>query len=237
MNQIEVYKNESRGQADHGWLKTHYTFSFANYYNPSRMGFGALRVINDDMIAPAAGFPAHSHDNMEIITIPLEGALEHQDSGGNKAVVTAEEVQMMSAGTGVTHSEYNHSQTEQVGLLQIWVMPKKMNINPRYDQKKFPAADRKNKFQTIASPLGTSDEGIKLNQDAYFTRVDLDAHSELSYRLKLPGNGIFAFLLEGSAQVGGKKLSRRDALAGWEIDELKIYAEDDAQLLIIEVPE
>ena len=183
-----IHKAESRGTADHGWLKSWHSFSFADYYDPDRIHFGALRVLNDDIIHGGKGFGTHAHQNMEIITIPLEGALRHRDSMGHEKVIQKGEVQIMSAGTGVQHSEFNDSPTVAVNLLQIWILPKEMNIKPRYDQKVFSLSDRANKFQTVVSPSG-QEGSVAINQDAYFSLVDLKKGKSLRYDRKTAGNG------------------------------------------------
>lgn len=231
-----LHKADTRGIADHGWLKSKHSFSFASYHNPERMGFGLLRVINDDQIAPATGFGTHPHQNMEIISIPLSGALKHKDSEGNEAVIRNDEVQLMSAGTGVYHSEYNASDSEQANFLQIWVMPEKHNIKPRYDQKKFQTSDRKNKWQTVVSPMDRDDEGVKINQQAWFIMTDLDANKELLYKKNKNTNGVYFFIIEGEVRVGDKALTKRDALGLSNESEIKVLAESDAKILVMEVP-
>ncbi len=235
MKTIFIAAND-RGHANHGWLDSYHTFSFANYYNPEWENFGALRVLNDDHVSGGMGFGKHPHDNMEIVSIPLEGALEHQDSMGNKTVIRKGEVQIMSAGTGVAHSEKNEDSKNPVKFLQIWVFPEKRNIAPRYEQKVFDLEGRKDKFQTVVSPLGTSDEGIKMNQQSWFTLTDLSAEKTLTYDLKNTKNGVYVYVLEGSAEVAGKSLGRRDGLGIWETETFEISASADSEILLMEVP-
>lgn len=231
-----IHRANERGVANHGWLKSKHSFSFASWYNPERMGFGLLRVINDDQVAPSQGFGTHPHQNMEIISIPMSGSLKHKDSEGNEAIIKHGEVQLMSAGTGVAHSEYNASDSENVHFLQIWVMPEKIGINPRYDQKNFQTTDRKNNWQTVVSPMDKEDEGVKINQQAWFSMVDLDAEKEIAYHLKKDGNGVYFFLLDGELEIADEKLQRRDAIGVENFNKLQIKAHSNAQLLAIEVP-
>lgn len=235
MSKTVLHKAETRGHANHGWLNTHHTFSFAQYYNPDRMGFGLLRVLNDDEVAAGMGFGTHPHDNMEIVSIPLAGALEHQDSTGNREVIHTNEVQIMSAGSGLTHSEYNHSKTEKVNFLQIWVFPKKRNITPRYEQKKFDPADRQNKLQTVVAPDGEGG-AIWINQDAWFSLGNFTAGYSGTYTLHKEGNGLYAFVLEGSVEIEGQQLNRRDGLGISEFSSVEIKAPANAELLLLEVP-
>ncbi len=224
---------QSRGQADHGWLKSHFSFSFADYYDPKRMGFGALRVINDDYIAPARGFGMHPHKDMEIITIPLKGTLQHKDSEGNSAQIKKGEVQIMSAGTGIFHSEHNASENEEVELFQIWVMPKKYGVKPRYDQKIYDL--KENELTLIVSPEGQG-SAVGINQDAYFSRGKLSEGKTLSYQVKQTGNGVFVFVVSGSLTVNGKELNTRDAVGIAETEVLNLVANKDVDVLLIDVP-
>ncbi len=223
----------SRGSADHGWLRSHHTFSFADYHDPKRMGFGALRVINDDEIAPGMGFSTHPHRDMEIVTVPLSGALRHQDSTGRTEVIHKGEVQIMSAGTGIRHSEMNASTTEPASLLQIWVLPEKMGIEPRYEQREFPEAGRKNRIQTIVSP-NRQDHSLWINQQAYFSLLNLDKGKEISYSLQGSENGVYVFLISGSVEVAGHQLSARDGIGILGSPQLR--ANEQSELLFIEVP-
>ncbi|MCK6600555.1 MAG: pirin family protein [Bacteroidetes bacterium] len=226
---------ESRGFADHGWLKSHHTFSFAGYYHPGRMNFGALRVLNDDIVAAGMGFGTHPHDNMEIISIPLEGDLEHRDSMGNLAVIRNGDIQVMSAGTGIRHSEYNKNTDQPVKFLQIWVIPDQRNVNPRYDQVSLDPKDRHNRLQQIASPDPTGD-GVWFHQQAWFFLGQLDRGFQETYTLKKPGNGIYFFVLSGKITLAGQELSSRDGLGVWETSEVHLTAESESSLLIMEVP-
>lgn len=228
-----IHKAESRGAADHGWLKAKHTFSFANYYDPSRVHFGVLRVLNDDWVAPTMGFGMHPHDNMEIITIPLEGALRHRDSMGNEGVIEKNEVQVMSAGTGVYHSEHNASSEHPVSLLQIWVMPNAKNVEPRYMQKRFDAADRQNRWQTIVSP---DKSGLWVHQDTWFSLGDFSKDNTTTYNLNTASNGVYLFVIDGSIEVGGETLSKRDAMGINDVKEVTIKAISDAQVLLMELP-
>jgi redox-sensitive bicupin YhaK (pirin superfamily) len=230
-----LHKSETRGLADHGWLLSRHTFSFANYHNPERMNFGLLRVLNDDIVKPSMGFGAHPHENMEIISIPLAGALRHQDSMGNKYVIESGEIQVMSAGSGVMHSEYNNSDEEEVHFLQIWVFPKEKNIEPRYGQHRFDRTDRQNRFQVLVLP-DASDDGLSINQDAWFSMADLEAGKELTYQKHKISHGIYFFVIEGSVDIEGTTLERRDGLGLEHGEHLTIKAKSDAQLLTIEVP-
>lgn len=230
-----LHRAETRGHANHGWLDTYHTFSFANYHHPERVHFGVLRVLNDDRVAPGRGFGTHPHDNMEIISIPLAGALEHKDSMGNTHVIRKNDVQVMSAGTGVFHSEYNQSGDQEVRFLQIWVFPKERNIRPRYDQLTLQEKDRHNKWQLIVSPRNAGN-GMWINQDAYFSIATLDAGKELDYRLHQPGNGVYAFIIEGNISIGDQALHRRDGMGLWDTDSIRVKAESQAEVLLMEVP-
>jgi redox-sensitive bicupin YhaK (pirin superfamily) len=230
-----LHKAATRGHASHGWLDSWHTFSFASYYDPERMHFGALRVLNDDTVAPGMGFGRHPHDNMEIISIPLSGDLEHQDSMGTKQVIRQGDVQIMSAGTGIAHSEKNASTTAPVKFLQIWVFPNQKNVTPRYDQKTFTDADKHNKLITVVSPMGDSD-GIHIHQDAWFSLGNLERGTEVVYNLKQDSNGMYFFLLEGEVVINDIVLNRRDGLGITETETFNIKADSDAQLLAMEIP-
>lgn len=232
---IVIHRAASRGEAEHGWLHSRHTFSFAGYYNPARMRFGKLRVINDDVVQPGAGFATHAHDNMEIVSIPLAGALRHRDSMGNTHVIRSTDVQVMSAGSGLTHSEYNDSDAEAVNFLQIWVLPDQRDIEPRYAQTRFDPAQRRNRFQTIASPKMPRD-GNWINQDAYFSLADLDAGVSLDYRVNRSGNGVYVFAIDGEIELAGEALGTRDGMGVSGTELLEICAERNARLLAIEVP-
>jgi quercetin 2,3-dioxygenase len=231
-----LHKAETRGLANHGWLNSYHTFSFANYYNPERMHFGVLRVLNDDTVSQGMGFGTHPHDNMEIISIPLEGDLEHKDSMGNIAVIKQGDIQVMSAGTGITHSEYNKNKNQPVKFLQIWVFPNKKNVTPRYDQITLDVKERHNKLQQILSP-STDDDGVWIHQNAWFHLGKFDKDFSTSYELKDKRNGVYAFVLNGKFSVNGQELEKRDGYGLWDIDRLSINAtSQDAELLLMEVP-
>ncbi len=230
------HKAESRGHASHGWLNTYHSFSFANYYDPDKMHFGVLRVLNDDAIDGGTGFGMHPHDNMEIITIMLEGALEHKDSMGNIGVIKPGEIQVMSAGTGIHHSEYNHSKDAPAKLLQIWIFPNERNIKPRYDQMKLELSERKNKWQKIVEP-GPIENGLWIKQDAWFHIGQFDTGTETHYKIHRPDNGVYIFMIEGSAIVEGQQLNPRDGLGISESESvLSIKATSDSEILIMDLP-
>ncbi|HRG60166.1 MAG TPA: pirin family protein [Bacteroidia bacterium] len=236
MEKFVFHPAQERGHVNHGWLNAHHSFSFASWQHPEKVHFGALRVLNDDIVAPGMGFGTHPHDNMEIITIPLKGDLEHKDSMGNIGRIKENEIQMMSAGSGVTHSEYNPNRDREVNLLQIWIFPKERNIKPRYNQIVLNEIDRKNKFQQVISPDGNP-IGMNINQHAFFQMANMDANTKLEYKIQLPGNGVYAFLIEGEIKVNDNyNLEKRDAIGLWETEMLSFEAKKDAQLLLIEVP-
>jgi redox-sensitive bicupin YhaK (pirin superfamily) len=234
MKQIFYPANE-RGTNDIGWLKAKFSFSFGRYYDPEKVHFGALRVLNDDIIAGGQGFGRHPHDNMEIITIPMSGALEHKDSMGNTGVITAGEVQVMSAGRGIEHSEYNHSQTEAANTLQIWLFPKERNIKPRYDQKSFTSAMKPNELTTLISPV-KSDDTLWINQDATFSMGDFEPKKQINYDIKTPGNGVYIFVIEGTVKINGQDLNKRDALGVYNTSSITIDTEAKSRLLIMDIP-
>lgn len=236
MNNHIIHKASSRGYANHGWLETYHTFSFANYFDRERMNFGVLRVINDDVVAGGEGFGMHPHDNMEIITIPLEGDLEHQDSMGNKSVIRHGDIQVMSAGTGILHSEYNHNQSIPCKLLQIWVYPNKDNVTPRYDQITLNINERHNQLQQILSP-NPKDEGVWIYQDAWFYLGRFDKDFTTDYKIKKAGNGIYIFVIKGSFIIDDEQLNQRDGMGIGDVSFIKIEAQSqDAEILIMEVP-
>jgi len=235
MKNTIIHKANTRGYADHGWLKTNHTFSFANYYNNERVHFGMLRVLNDDWIEGGKGFGTHPHDNMEIITIPLSGAIAHKDSMGNSSVIQHGEVQVMSAGTGITHSEFNADGSMPVTILQIWVFPNQREVEPRYDQIKLDPSMRKNKLQQILSP-NPDDEGVWIYQNAWFHLADMDQNLELEYPLKQKENGVYAFVIKGDITINGENLQERDGMGIWNIDKLDIKANSQAEVLLMEVP-
>jgi len=230
-----LHKAATRGHANHGWLNSYHTFSFANYYNPERMHFGVLRVLNDDTVAPGRGFGTHPHDNMEIISIPLEGDLEHKDSMGNTAVIRNGDVQVMSAGTGIQHSEFNKNTDKTVKFLQIWVFPNQRNVKPRYDQMTLSLADRHNKLQQILSP-NADDAGVWIHQNAWFHLGQFDKGKTAEYSLKKTGNGVYAFLLSGKMTIGGHTLEARDGLGLWDVQKFDLKADEAAEILLMEVP-
>lgn len=233
---ITLHKATTRGHADHGWLKSNHTFSFADYYDPERIRFGVLRVLNDDFVEAGMGFDTHPHDNMEIISIPLEGDLEHRDSMGNVAVIRHGDVQVMSAGTGITHSEYNKNKDVPVKFLQIWVFPNQKNVNPRYDQISLNLNDRHNRFQQILSP-SAEDEGVWIYQDAWFHLGRFDKNFSTEYDVKKNGNGVYAFVIEGDVTLNGIDLHRRDGLGIRDTSRITITSKSqDAEVLLMEVP-
>ncbi len=230
-----LFNAADRGSADYGWLKPNYYFSFSQYNNPAKVHFGMLRVLNDDFIGGGGAFPTHPHDNMEIITIPFTGALQHKDSTGGQGIIKAGDVQIMSAGTGVQHSEANASATDPVTLFQVWIFPKEKNINPRYDQRHFDIEERINKWQTVVSPI-EKDKALWINQDAKFSLTKLDAGQTLDYTTAFGGNGVFLVAINGAVNVGDINLNKRDAVGISEADNFTITATEDAELLAIEVP-
>ena len=235
MNNHIFHPAESRGLAQHGWLTSRHTFSFANYYNPDRMHFGVLRVLNDDIITGGSGFGTHPHDNMEIISIPLKGALEHKDSMNNVAVIQKGEIQVMSAGTGITHSEYNKLSNEETHFLQIWVFPNKKNVTPRYDQLMLNEEDRKNKLQQILSP-NAQDAGVWIHQNAWFHLGHFASNIEQTYALKSKENGVYAFVLSGKWNIDGQEMSARDGLGIIQTESFQLKALSEGEILLMEVP-
>lgn len=234
MNTV-LHKAESRGHANHGWLNSYHSFSFANYYNPERMHFGVLRVLNDDTVQAGMGFGTHPHANMEIVSIPLEGDLEHKDSMGNTTVIRQGDVQVMSAGTGVEHSEYNKSAEKEVKFLQIWMFPNQQNVTPRYDQISIRDIEEKNAFYQILSPY-KDDQGVWVHQDAWFMMGQFEAGKSSSYNLHKKGNGVYVFVLEGTIDIDGQKLNPRDGLGVWDTSALTLNSETDSRILLMEVP-
>ena len=230
-----IHRAATRGHANHGWLNSYHTFSFANYHNPERMNFGVLRVLNDDTVSAGMGFGTHPHDNMEIISIPLEGDLEHKDSMGNITVIKEGDVQVMSAGTGVTHSEYNKNKDKEVKFLQIWVFPNKKNVTPRYDQISLRDIAKENAFYQVVSP-NKEEQGVWIHQDAWFHIGKLTKENSDTYTIKKEGNGVYAFILEGEVAINGESLSKRDGMGIWNTDSFKVEATEDARILLMEVP-
>jgi len=231
-----LHKAETRGHAQHGWLDSHHSFSFAEYHDPERMHFGALRVLNDDIVAPGKGFGLHPHQNMEIISIPLEGDLEHKDNMGNTQVIKHGDIQVMSAGTGVYHSEYNRNSNRAVKFLQIWIMPDKNNVTPRYDQLTMDISERTNKFQQVISAF-PGDKGLWIYQNASFSLGRFDKGFKAGYNLKSSANGVYAFILEGSFTIESQLLQKRDGFGIWETSSIDLRSEsEDSEILLIEVP-
>lgn len=229
-----IHKSETRGHVNHGWLDAHHSFSFGQWYNPERVHFGKLRVLNDDIVKAGFGFGKHPHDNMEIITIPLSGALEHKDSTGGHGIIAKNDVQVMSAGSGIEHSEFNHSKTEDVNLFQLWIFTNQKDVAPRYDQQTFSAADRQNKFQTVVSPFGN--DGLWIYQDAWISLGNFDAENLSSYKVKKQGNGIYLLVIEGEVEIDGNILSKRDAIGIWDTDAINILSKTNTEILLVEVP-
>ncbi len=232
---IQIHKSNERGSADYGWLKPNYYFSFSNYHNPSKVHFGLLRVLNDDFIMGGGAFPTHPHDNMEIVTIPLTGALQHKDNTGGEGIIKAGDIQIMSAGSGIQHSESNASATESVTLFQIWLFPKIKNITPRYDQRTFDVTGRLNKWQVVVSPK-EEDNALWINQDARFALTNLSAGNTIEYKNGFDGNGVFLVVINGSVEIDGTTLNKRDALGISETNQFTIKATTDTELLSIEIP-
>jgi quercetin 2,3-dioxygenase len=230
-----LHKAATRGHANHGWLDSYHSFSFANYYNPERIHFGALRVLNDDTVSEARGFGKHPHDNMEIISIPLQGDLQHEDSMGNVAVIKNGDIQAMSAGTGIFHSEYNKNKDAAVKFLQIWIFPNKKNVEPRYSQVTLHVDDRHNKLQEVLSP-NPDGAGVWIHQDAWFHLGRLDKDFSTEYVIKKKGNGVYAFVLNGDITIDGQQLNARDGFGIWDADKISIKADSDAEVLLMEVP-
>jgi redox-sensitive bicupin YhaK (pirin superfamily) len=235
MAQSVIHKAGTRGEANHGWLKSAHTFSFASYYNPERIQFGALRVLNDDQVDGGMGFGDHPHDNMEIISIALEGTLQHEDSMGNVTVIEPGEIQVMSAGTGIYHKEFNKEANKPVKFLQIWVFPNKRNVQPRYDQKRFDLESNKNELVQILSP-NEADAGVWVYQNAWFHLGKFDQDTELNHTLHLPGNGMYVFVLNGDVVIDDQELATRDGLGIWDTDSINITAKAGAELLLMEIP-
>lgn len=235
MKNVVLHKANERGHADHGWLNAYHSFSFANWYNPDKVQFGVLRVLNDDTVAPGMGFGMHPHDNMEIITIPLEGDLAHKDSMGNAETIKFGDVQVMSAGTGIRHSEFNPNADRRTKLLQIWLFPNKRNVTPRYQQITLDVSDRHNKLQQILSP-NAEDEGVWIHQDAWFSMGKLDQGFTTEYNVKRKENGVYAFVISGKVTINGYALDTKDALGVWDTEKLDIQIDENAELLLMDIP-
>ncbi|MBN8672274.1 MAG: pirin family protein [Chitinophagales bacterium] len=236
MTNTVFHPANERGHADHGWLNAHHSFSFAGYHDPSKIHFGALRVLNDDIVSEGMGFGKHPHDNMEIITVVLDGALEHKDSMGHTQAIHPNEVQVMSAGTGVFHSEYNHNRDKKVNLLQLWIFPNKRNVEPRYDQKLFAPEERVNNLQSLVSPIEGNDDGLKIHQDAWIYRTTLQAGKSVEHKLHSDKHGVYVFNITGSVNANGQLLNRRDAVGLSGTDTLTLSADAESDVLVIEVP-
>lgn len=234
MNTV-LHKASTRGHARHGWLDSYHTFSFANYYNPDRIQFGVLRVINDDTVDAGQGFGTHPHENMEIISIPLEGELEHKDSMGNVARIKAGDIQVMSAGTGVYHSEYNKNHDKTVQFLQIWVIPNQQQVEPRYDQISIADISKENQFNQILSP-NANDQGVWIHQDAWFNLGQFTLATDCQYQLHSKDNGVYAFVIEGNAVIENQELQKRDGFGVWGADTISIKADKNSKILLMEVP-
>lgn len=233
----KLFKSDTRGKADFGWLKANHSFSFGNYHNPERVQFGMLRVLNDDTVAPGMGFGTHPHANMEIITIPLEGALKHRDSMGNEGIIRFGEVQVMSAGTGIEHSEMNASQEEPVKLLQLWVFPDKKDVKPRYNQKMFGIENQMNTFVNIVSPEDKNDgNALWVYQQTFFHLGIFESNTNTTYNIKIPQNGVYLFLIEGEIEVDNQILNTRDAMEIIDFDQFEIKINSKSKILLIEVP-
>lgn len=230
-----LHKANTRGHVNHGWLDSNHTFSFANYYNPQRMNFGVLRVLNDDRVMAGRGFGTHPHDNMEIISIPLDGDLEHKDSMGNVAVIKKGDVQLMSAGTGIFHSEYNKNSDKEVKFLQIWLFPNKRDVNPRYDQISLNNEEMNDNLMQILSP-NQDDEGVWIHQNAWFHMGNLSKGKSVEYKIKDSRNGVYAFIIDGDVSIEGQELNRRDGYGVWDTDKINIDAISNARVLLMDVP-
>ena len=230
-----LHRANTRGRAEHGWLNSHHSFSFAKYYNPERMNFGVLRVLNDDIVSEKKGFGTHPHDNMEIVSIPLSGNLEHKDSMGNVAVIKQGDVQVMSAGTGVYHSEYNESQNEPVQFLQIWMFPNKKNVTPRYDQITLDSAKMKDNLYQILSP-NANDDGVWAHQDAWWYIGHLNEGFETTYNIKNSSNGVYVFVLEGDVMINDQLLAKRDGYGLWDTKSFHLKTKSEAKVLVMDVP-
>lgn len=236
MENTVFYQANTRGNANHGWLNAHHTFSFAGYHNPERMHFGVIRVLNDDIVSGGMGFGTHPHDNMEIITIPLQGDLAHKDSMGNAEVIRSGDIQVMSAGTGISHSEYNANKDKAVNLFQIWLFPNKRDVTPRYDQMTLNVADRHNKLQQILSP-NSEDEGVWIHQDAWFSMGTFDKDFVTDYTIKRAENGVYAMIVKGDFTINGQVMHARDGFGVWNVDAINITANSqDAEILLMDVP-
>ncbi|MEJ2616017.1 MAG: pirin family protein [Ignavibacteriaceae bacterium] len=230
-----IHKANERGTAEFGWLHSRHSFSFGRYYNPEKMGFGLLRVLNDDIVEPGEGFGKHPHDNMEIISIVLDGELEHKDSTGTGSVIKAGDVQVMSAGSGITHSEFNHSNEKKVNFLQLWIIPNERNIKPRYDQKYFSPEERKNKIKTVVSGI-EPETVLSIHQNAAISLGNFEKGKEVNYKIKYPGNGAYLFILNGNVKLNSDTIAGRDAIGITDAEDFSFHTESDTVLVIIDVP-
>lgn len=232
-----IHKSDTRGYADHGWLRSHHSFSFGSYQNPERMNFGMLRVLNDDVVQPKMGFGTHPHQNMEIISIPLKGALSHKDSMGNKRAIEVGEVQVMSAGTGLTHSEFNDSKTDEVNFLQLWIIPEETSVKPNYEQRQFPEEGRKNQLQTVVAPKDkVENNALPISQQAYIYRTNLDSDKSIGIDLKSEINGLYVFVVDGQIDINDNSLGKRDAIGVYDAKQVSITSRMNSELIIVEVP-
>jgi len=236
MKHIVIHKAETRGHANLGWLNSFHSFSFSSYYNPNNIHFGALRVLNDDTVTPGMGFGRHPHNNMEIISIPLEGSMVHKDSMNNVQVIKSGDIQAMSAGTGIEHSEFNASKTESIKFLQIWIIPNQLDVKPRYDQITLQENRKVNVFHQIISP-NKNDEGIWIHQNAWFHLGTFDVNKTIQHQFKDNSNGIYAFIIHGKANINGAELNKRDGIGLWNIEKITIdILEQNTKILLMEVP-
>ena len=232
----KIIRSNEVGVANHGWLNAKHYFSFGGYYNPQRMGFGRLLVVNDDVVEPQNGFGKHPHRDMEIITIPQLGAVSHEDSEGNKGTISKGEVQVMSAGTGVFHSEFNNSENTPLNLFQIWIEPNKKSVKPRYDQKQFAFQDRLNQWTQLVSPMGTDEEGLKIHQNAFISAARLQNNFNLDYKPHELNQGLFLLIVEGEVNLESEVLTKRDAVQLTDVKQVSIQAQKEAEIILIEVP-
>ncbi len=230
-----IHKANSRGQANFGWLQSRHTFSFGNYYDPERMSFGVLRVLNDDIVAPGAGFGTHPHQNMEIVSIPLHGDLKHKDSTGRTEVIEQGDVQVMSAGTGIEHSEMNANSDKEVRFLQIWIVPNQENVAPRYQQITLNPLEHKNSFGQILSP-NADDAGVWIHQNAWFYLGEFFEAKKIEHRLHSEKNGLYIFIIEGKVIVEGKELDKRDGMGIWDVEKVVMEVGSESKVLLMEVP-
>ena len=232
---ITLHKSDTRGFADHGWLKSYHTFSFAGYYNPERIHFGTLRVLNDDLVAPGMGFGTHPHENMEIVTIPLSGMVAHKDSLGNEGIIHEGEIQVMSAGTGIYHSEYNGSKEEETSFLQIWILPREKGLQPRYGQKSLSEKMQKDKLNELISP-SKEGEGLWLNSESWFYMGEFEKEKRITYRVNRTGNGIYIFMIKGQANIEGNHLDERDGAGVSGTGQFDLVVGENTRILLMEIP-